>query len=262
MTNDFETKRLLSMGILLCGESGVIIDHDYQEGKLISIFSKRSKEDSEAIIKICRKTTGDYSIRETLEYSDSDNSYFDGFRLKSDMETLGFDHLFTFRPGWDSMHIQEISAVSEYMAAKECEVAGKLYISNTYSSEVAKAYFEEILKQLVDNAKFCRLEEKELYKVLDSAGNVPTDHPRVCQVAQGTFVSHPLCKKCGKHSGMCSQYQFYLDAVDWAERKDVRCFDCLPKKEKARIEKARDEECDELDCYDGCSCSCPLEGGQ
>jgi hypothetical protein len=263
-TYGFVEERLQSMRILLNGTSDVIIDHDYQAGKLISIFSKRNKDDNELIVKICRKASGDYPIRESLDYNDSDNSCFDGFRLRYDMILLGFTHLYTFRPGWDCMDIPSIRIASEYTSKDVCDVVGALYINSSgasCSSEVAKAYFEEIMRQLIDNIGFKRFQERDLYKVIDSGGNVPTGHPRVCQVAQGTFVSHPTCKKCGSHSGRCCQFRSFKDAVIWANRKNITCWNCLSERTKARIEKKMEEGGDyEPDDYDGYSCSCPLEG--
>ena len=264
MIPDFRQKRIASITKLVNGHDGVIIDHDFQDGHLVSIFSKR-KDDSvikESLKSIEFTINDDCECGPDLEYSDPDGGYFVGFRLKDDMEILDYNWVLTFRPEYDCVEAPSICAVSKHRSEKTGEELGGLFRSSSPSSSVATAIFENVAEDLVSYGKFLRCKESDLYNVISSSGTVPTDHPRVCQVAQRMYVSHPLCKKCGKHTGSCRHYHEYEEAVKWADDKNAKCWNCLSKSEKKKIEKMmEDDSVYEDDGDDGCGCSCPISAG-
>jgi len=263
MAADFIAKRIASLTEFVKGHDGVIIDHDFQDGHLVSIFSKRKDDNviKESLKSIQFRINDDYQCGPDLEYADSDGGYFVGFRLKKDMETLGYNWVLTFRPEFDCINVPSIFTVPRYRAKETGEEIGSLFKMTSSSSSVATALFENIAKDLISYARFIRYKESDLYHVIGSSGTVPTDHPRVCQVAQGMYVSHPLCKKCGKHTGSCRHYSEYEDAVKWADDKNTRCWGCISNSEKKRIEKMTEEDSDYEDYGDGCGCSCPISAG-
>jgi len=259
MTEPFIEDRRASISKALEPCGSVVIRHSYQGGRLISIFSRR--DDAHVIRDVVSRQVDMRAADGNLEYVDDDNGYFYGSRLKDDMEALGYPWVLTFQPGYDCYAFTGIWTVCELRAKKTGETAGAIIPDDcSHSIKMALDYFEEIVHQLVDWAGFREFREDDLYHVHDTAGNVLTDHPRVVQVATGEYVSHPLCCKCGSHTGLCCHFRSYRDAVRWADDQKQKCEKHRPKVSEKRMEEL-EEEYSDVENEDGDCCSCPLEAG-
>ncbi len=157
-------------------------------------------------------------------------------RLVADMQHLGHDWCGTIQNRLlDSMRVSTLGTPSKKSIRKGRAQPNTLKADTRYENQgYAKATVTMFLSSL-EEVGFVQLNEIDIYEGnVDDRGLVRTPHSRVVITPNGLFVSHPLCSRCGAHSGACMAFYDYEKAVEWAEtakNHEVVCAKCITEEE-------------------------------
>jgi hypothetical protein len=182
-------------------------------------------------------------------------------RLVGDMQHLGHDWCGTIQNELlDSMRVSTLGTPSKKSIRKGRAQPNTLKADTRYENKgYAKATMEMFLSSLED-VGFIQLNEIDIYEgIVDARGLVRTPHVRVVITPNVLFVSHPLCSRCGAHSGACLAFYDYENAVDWADNTGIVCPKCQTPEEMERARILQDELGDEWDDPEyGMATECPM----
>ena len=202
------------------------------------------------------------------------------YRLRKDMESLGHNWVMTTERS-DALMITlpKLRHPRRKQIRKGREHSNEVYVTEDFVFDVGdkddyehhilaglRRYFLSNLEELGFNIHFevdHPVRDCGIYiegRHIDTEGNIRMPHPRVVIASSGYYISHPLCCRCGEHSGECLAYPDYDKAVRWADFDSYIHCGCMTEEEMERHEEKM-MECEGLDEDDdtGYSVSCPLD---
>lgn len=246
---------------------GFVINHNYQDGPVITIASRSPRECGTLHGGMCD------ALRckvDTVMEHDGEGFYFSGSRLKDDLKAIGL-----YVAG--VIPIDENGEVRIYVDYMESPyfIRGKgtkLMVNKFPNSSVSTEIFRGILSSLI-NVDYVNISEKDLYpELLLANGAVRSSEHGVCQVATGEYVTQTVCTDCGNKTGVCRASENF-DGIfelrsnsDWCEGCALKHFDCSSCDNFYCCDRKKTPaDCEEftlidLDCEDDSLCSCPLGG--
>lgn len=240
----------------------------------VSIFSDLNKGSRDKIVALW-----DYLFRgEGFDLSHKDTCS-KTYRLRKDMESLGHNWVMTtMRSDALMITLPELRHPRRKQIRKGREHSNEVYVTEgfifndrnmDYTYHILtglEQHFLRNLKELGFNIHFevdHPVRDHGIYiqgRHIDTEGNIRMPHSRVIIASSGYYVSHPLCCRCGEHSGECLAFFDYDKAVQWADFDSYIHHGCMTEEEKDIYEdKMMEYEGLDEDDDTGYSVSCPLE---